>query len=56
MGGANARIEVITTASSIPLEVAENYMTAFSKIGCTNVDVLNIRNREDAKKQEFETR
>ncbi len=56
MGGANARIEVITTASSIPLEVAENYMTAFSKIGCTNVDVLNIRNREDAKKQEFEER
>ena len=56
MGGANARIEVITTASSIPLEVAENYMTAFSKIGCTNVDVMNIRNREDAKKQEFEER
>jgi cyanophycinase len=56
MGGANARIEVITTASSIPLEVAENYMTAFSKIGCTNVDVLNIRNREDAKKAEFEER
>ena len=56
MGGANARIEVITTASSIPLEVAENYMTAFSKIGCTNANVLNIRNREDAKKQEFEER
>lgn len=56
MGGANARIEVITTASSIPLEVAENYMTAFSKIGCTNVDVMNIRNREDAKKSEFEER
>lgn len=56
MGGANARIEVITTASSIPLEVAENYMTAFSKIGCTNVDVMNIRNREDAKKAEFEER
>ncbi len=56
MGGANARIEVITTASSIPLEVAENYMTAFSKIGCTNVDVMNIRNREDAKKQEYEER
>lgn len=56
MGGANARIEVITTASSIPLEVAENYMTAFSKIGCTNVDVMNIRNREDAKKAEYEER
>lgn len=56
MGGANARIEVITTASSIPLEVAENYISAFTKMGCTNVDVMNIRNREDAKKQEYEER
>jgi cyanophycinase len=56
MGGTNARIEVITTASSIPLEVAENYMTAFSKIGCSNVGIMNIKNREDAKKSEYEER
>ena len=53
MGGVNVRIEVITTASSIPVEVGENYMTAFGKIGCTNVGVMNIRNREDARKQEY---
>jgi cyanophycinase len=46
-GGLNAHIEVITTASTIPLEVGENYLDAFSKIGCTNVDVMHIRNRED---------
>ncbi len=53
MGGVHVRIEVITTASSIPVEVGENYETAFGKIGCTNVGVMNIRNREDARKQEF---
>lgn len=52
-GGIHAHIEVITTASTIPLEVGENYLDAFSKIGCTNVGVLHIRNREDANKQEY---
>ncbi len=52
-GGIHAHIEVITTASTIPLEVGENYLDAFSKIGCTNVDVMHIRNREDANKQEY---
>lgn len=47
-GGKNARIEVITTASTIPFEVGENYLDAFAKIGCTNMDVMHIRNREDA--------
>lgn len=53
MGGVNSRIEVITTASSIPAEVGENYLTAFGKMGCTDVHVMNIRNRDDARKIEF---
>jgi cyanophycinase len=48
MGGHDALIEVITSASSIPHEVGENYMEAFGKLGCTNVRVMHIRNREDA--------
>jgi cyanophycinase len=52
MGG-DGRIEVITTASSIPAEVAENYLQAFSKIGNENVGVLNIRNRDDARNPEW---
>lgn len=48
VGGTDKRIEVITTASSIPQEVGENYLSAFGKIGCTNVGVMHIRNREDA--------
>lgn len=52
-GGPNACIEVITTASTIPYEVGENYLDAFGKIGCTDVGVMHIRNREDAQKQEY---
>ncbi|MBL7710940.1 MAG: cyanophycinase [Chitinophagaceae bacterium] len=46
-------VEVITTASMIPDEVAENYKTAFEKLDCSNVNHLRIRNREDAMKPEF---
>ncbi len=48
-----ARIEVITTASSIPEEVGENYFDAFSKLGCNNVGHLKIRNRDDAIMPEY---
>ncbi len=52
-GGVNARIEVITTASMIPLEVGENYLNAFGKIGCLNIGLMHIRNRQDAHRVEF---
>lgn len=55
-GGTNARIEVITTASTIPYEVGNNYLDAFGKIGCTNVDVMHIRNREDVAGEEYNRR
>ncbi len=45
-GGPSARIEVITTASMIPYEVGENYLDAFGKIGCTNIGLMHIRNRQ----------
>ncbi len=51
-GGSDAMIIVIPTASSIPEEVGENYLTAFGKLGCTNVTVMDIRERahsEDSK-------
>ena len=44
-GKSNPNIIVIPTASSIPVEVGENYLDAFSKLGCTNVTVLDIRER-----------
>lgn len=52
-GGTDSRIEVITTASTIPQEVGENYLHAFSKIGCTDIGVMHIRNREDAMRPDY---
>lgn len=47
-GGINAKIVVIPTASSIPVEVGKNYTKAFSTLGCKNVDVLNISSKKEA--------
>ncbi len=50
-GGIVANIVVIPTASSIPAKVGENYIKAFSKLGCKNVHILHIRSKEDSEKQ-----
>ena len=52
-GGPLSRIEVITTASTIPYEVGDNYLNAFGKIGCTNIGVMHIRNRTDVTNEEY---
>ncbi|MBK9176906.1 MAG: cyanophycinase [Flavobacteriales bacterium] len=49
VGGTGKRIAVITSASSIPQEVAANYVEAFGKLGLKDVDVLDIRERSDVK-------
>lgn len=56
VGGVEKRIEVITSASSIPAEVGENYLNAFGKIGCKNIGVIDIRKREEVFEEEFITR
>jgi cyanophycinase len=33
--------------------VGENYLDAFGKIGCVNVDLMHIRNREDLQQPEY---
>ena len=53
MKGAESRVEVITTASSIPEEVGANYLDAFGKLGCNNVGVIHIKNREEAMMPEY---
>ena len=53
VGGPQKHIEVITTASSIPDEVGQNYLDAFGKIGCTNIGIMDIRKREDVQKPEY---
>ncbi|MCC6185848.1 MAG: cyanophycinase [Chitinophagaceae bacterium] len=46
-------VEVITTASMIPDEVADNYKAAFGKLNCKNVGHIRIRNREDTSNPEY---
>ncbi|MEM7038304.1 MAG: cyanophycinase [Bacteroidota bacterium] len=47
-GGTDANIAVIPTASSIPREVGDNYLSAFDKLNCRNVRVVDVRSRRDA--------
>ncbi|RMA66302.1 cyanophycinase [Ulvibacter antarcticus] len=51
-GGEDAMIIIIPTASSIPDEVGPNYIEAFSKLGCTNLHVMDIREREQSESPE----
>ncbi|HAC15412.1 MAG TPA: cyanophycinase [Bacteroidetes bacterium] len=44
------RIEVITSASEIPLIVGEKYKESFLMLGVDNVGILDIRDRSDADK------
>ncbi len=53
IGADGPSVEVITTASSIPDEVAQNYKHAFEKLGCMNVGHMRIRNREDVGTPEY---
>jgi cyanophycinase len=48
----DSRIEIITTASKIPVEVGTEYKKAFEYLGATNVGILHIANREQALQQE----
>jgi cyanophycinase len=50
-GGIEANIVVIPTASRIPIEVGNNYINAFAKLGCKNVTVLDIRSKKDSEKK-----
>jgi cyanophycinase len=42
------KIEVITTASMIPEEMGERYLSAFGILGVENVGLMHIRTEEDA--------
>lgn len=46
-------IEVITTASLIPEEVGERYMSAFGILGIENARLMHIKTEEDAQLPEF---
>lgn len=49
----NSVIEVITTASKIPDIVGPEYVKSFTQLQAKNVNVLDIRSREDAQQEEY---
>jgi len=49
-GGIDAKIVIIPTASSIPVEVGKSYIKAFSKLGCKNMHILDIQSKKDSEK------
>jgi cyanophycinase len=49
----NPTIEVVTTASLIPEEVGERYESAFAILGCDKVNMMHIREEEDALQQDY---
>jgi cyanophycinase len=51
--GKNSRIEVVTTASMIPAEVGDGYLEAFGRLGCKNVNLMHIRNRQDTQNPDY---
>ena len=47
-----SRFEIITSASSIPEEVGDEYVKAFAQLNVLNVGLLHIRSREEANSPE----
>lgn len=48
MGGRDARVGIITTATEHPREVGEDYREVFRRLGALDTDILNINSRDDA--------
>ncbi|MEO0457154.1 MAG: cyanophycinase [Cyanobacteria bacterium P01_A01_bin.114] len=47
-GGVNARIAVLTAATSEPREAGETYIEVFERLGVEDVTVVNTRDRDEA--------
>jgi len=51
--GSKERIEIITTASDIPEEMAKMYINAFGKLGFSNVGYIDIKDKVEARDRQF---
>lgn len=51
-GGSDAKIIIIPTASRIPVEVGENYLSAFERLDCSNLTVLNLTSQKQCNENE----
>jgi cyanophycinase len=51
--GKHRKIEIITTASSVPDEMNKTYKDAFKKIGFSEIDFIKIENKKEARDPSF---
>ncbi|MGF1570951.1 MAG: cyanophycinase [Nodosilinea sp.] len=51
-GGVRARIAVMTAATGHPVEVGDEYISIFERLGAEYVDVVHTERREDSKREE----
>ncbi|AEI50603.1 cyanophycinase [Runella slithyformis] len=50
------RIELITTASSVPEEMKKMYMEAYKKIGFSDIGFIDIKDKKEARSPEYRER
>lgn len=50
-GGSESKIVIIPTASNIPDQVVANYLKAFKELNCADIQVADIRKREDSENE-----
>lgn len=53
MKGVDTVIEIIPTASGMPVTIGRDFDRAFNSIGCKAAQVMNIRKRKDAEREDF---
>jgi cyanophycinase len=51
IGGNNAKLSILTTATENPAAVGDVYSKVFGGLGINNIKILNINTREDANQQ-----
>lgn len=56
IGGNEAKLMVLTTATESPKEVGNTYKDVFGRLGVKNIQILDISTREDANLEEYAQR
>ncbi len=52
-GNGDCSVEVMTTASSVPEEIGNDYREAFRKVGFQKIGLLHISTREEARNEQY---
>jgi cyanophycinase len=53
LGGRSKKLTILTTATRLPEETGNDYKELFNRLGLEQVEVVNIRSREEANNEEF---